>query len=109
MVLSSDAMSDLLRDARDLRQKLHRLELLLEIEKGGRSRSWFTGRSAQAVERAAAIKRLTETGLVETAAPPAHFRLTAEGREFLQDLRGKVGGGGPLDWTHADEIDFSRL
>ena len=32
-------MSDLLHGARDLRQKLYRLEVLLEIEKGGRSRS----------------------------------------------------------------------
>jgi hypothetical protein len=109
MVLSFGAVSDLLHDARQLRQKLHRLEVLLEIEKGGRSRSWFGGRTSQAVERAAAIRRLTETGLIETAAPPAHFRLTPEGREFLQDLRAKIGGGGPLDWTHADEIDFSKL
>jgi hypothetical protein len=102
-------MSDLLHDTRQFRQKLHRLEVLLEIEKGGRSRSWFAGRTAQASERATAIKRLTETGLIETADPPAPFRLTPEGREFLRDLRAKIGAGGPLDWTHADEIDFSKL
>jgi hypothetical protein len=109
MVLSSDAMSDLLYSAREFRQKLYRLEVLLEIEKGGRSRSWFTGKASPAGERAAAIKRLIETGLIETAAPPAHFRLTPEGREFLHDVRTKIGAGGPLDWTHADEIDFSKL
>ena len=109
MVLSSDAMSDLLHDARQLRQKLYRLEVLLEIEKGGRGRSWFSGKAPQDVERAAAVRRLTETGLIEAAASPAHFRLTPEGREFLQDLRSKIGSGGPLDWTHADEIDFSKL
>jgi hypothetical protein len=102
-------MSDLLHDARELRQKLHRLEVLLEIEKGGRSRSWFTGKAPQTVERTAAIKRLTETGLIEPAAPPARWRLTSEGREFLQDLRAKIGGGGPLDWTRVDEVDASRL
>ena len=109
MVLSSGAMSDLLDNARDFRQKLHRLEVLLEIERGGRRRSWFAGKAPQAVERAAAIKRLTQTGLIEAAAPPAHFRLTSEGRDFLKDVRAKVGAGGGLDWTRADEIDFSKL
>lgn len=107
MVLSSGAMSDLLHGARDLRQKLYRLEVLLEIEKDGRSR--ITGKAPQAAERAAAIKRLTDTGLIEAAAPPASFRLTPEGREFLKDVRTKVGAGDALDWTRADEIDFSKL
>jgi hypothetical protein len=106
MVLSSVAMSDLLHDARRLRQKLYHLEVLLEIEKGGRSR--FAGKAAQTAERAAAIKRLTESGLIEPAAA-ARFRLTTAGREFLQDMRAKISAGGPLDWTHADEIDFSKL
>lgn len=109
MVLSSGAMSDLLQNAREFRQKLYRLEVLLEIEKGGRSRSWFSGKARNAVERAAALRRLTETGLVEPADPPAHFRLTPQGREFLKDVRTKVGGGDALDWTRADEIDFSKL
>ncbi|HSE06261.1 MAG TPA: hypothetical protein VLK35_19090 [Methylomirabilota bacterium] len=102
-------MSELLDRARDLRQKLHRLEVLLEIERGGRSRSWFVGRTPEAVERAAAIKRLRDAGYIEPAAPPAHFRLTPDGRDFLKDVRTKVGSGGALDWTRADEIDFSRL
>lgn len=102
-------MSDLLHGARDLRQKLHRLEVLLEIEKGGRSRSWYAGKTPEAAERAAAIRRLTESGLVEAAAPPAHFRLTPTGRDFLKDVRAKVGAGDALDWTRADEIDFSKL
>ena len=109
MVLSSGAMSDLLHGARGLRQKLYRLEVLLEIEKGGRSRRRIAGKAPQAVERAAAIKRLTDTGLIEAAAPPVHFRLTPEGREFLKDVRTKVGAGDALDWTRADEIDFSKL
>jgi hypothetical protein len=102
-------MSDLLHGARGLRQKLYHLEVLLEIEKGGQGRSWFMGVAPQDVERAAAIKRLTDTGLIEAAAPPAHFRLTAEGFEFLKDVRTKVGAGAALDWTRADEIDFSKL
>lgn len=61
------------------------------------------------MERAAAIKRLTQTGLVEAAAPPVPFRLTPEGREFLRDVRAKVGTGDALDWSRADEIDFSKL
>jgi hypothetical protein len=106
MMLSSVAMSDLLRDARQLRQKLYHLEVLLEIEKGGRGR--FAREAGKTAERASAIKRLTETGLIEAAAA-ARFRLTTAGREFLQDMRAKLGAGGPLDWTHADEIDFSKL
>ncbi len=100
-------MADLLENARDLRQKLLRLEVLLEIDKGGRSQAWFTSKGA--ADRAAAIKRLTETGLIEPAAAPAHFKLTVEGHEFVRDLRAKVGAGRALDWMRADEIDFSRL
>jgi len=102
-------MDDLLSNARELRQKLHRLEVLLEIEKGPQSQSWFSGKSPQDVERTAAVKRLTETGLIEPAPSPDHFRVTAEGWEFLKDVRAKVGGGGGLDWTRVDEIDFSKL
>ena len=101
-------MSDLLRDARQLRQKLYHLEVLLEIEKGARGRR-LGGKATATVERAAAIRRLTERGLIEAAETSARFRLTVEGREFLQDVRTKIGAGGPLDWTHADEIDFSKL
>lgn len=102
-------MSDLLRDAREFRQKLQRLELLLEIEKGRRGRGWFGGQGAMDPERSAAIKRLSKSGLVEAAPPPIHFRLTPEGRDFLKDVRAKVSAGGELDWTRADEIDFSKL
>jgi len=102
-------MSDLLDGARELRQKIYHLEVLLEIEKGARSRGWFASKAPHAAERDAAIKRLTSTGLVEPSDAAAHFRLTSEGREFLQDLRRKVGAGNPLDWTHADEIDFTKL
>ena len=102
-------MSDLLHDARQLRQKMYHLEVLLEIEKGERGRSWFSGKTAESAERTGAIKRLTETGLIETAPDPDHYRLTSEGFEFLQDLRAKTGAGGPLDWTRADEIHFFKL
>jgi hypothetical protein len=102
-------MSDLLSGARELRQKLHRLEVLLEIEKGPRGQSWLAGRAPEDVERAAAVKRLTDAGLIEPASPPDHFRVTAAGWEFLKDVRAKVGAGGSLDWTRADEIDFSKL
>lgn len=109
VVLSSGAMSDLLDGARDLRRKLYHLEVLLEVERGGRGRSWFAGKTPPAAERAAAIKRLRDTGLIEAAAAPVHFRVTAQGREFLKDVRTKVGAGDALDWTRADEIDFSKL
>lgn len=102
-------MSDLLRDARQLRQRLYRLELLLEVERGREGRSWFEGKSPEDVERAAALKRLSDTGLLETAPPPDHFRLTPDGRDFLKEVRAKVTAHGAVDWTRADEIDFSRL
>jgi len=102
-------MADLLDSARDLRQKLLRLEVLLEVDKGGRSRAWFTSKAPGTAERAAAVQRLTEAGLIEAADPPAHFKLTVDGHEFVRDLRAKVGSGRDLDWTRADEIDFSRL
>lgn len=102
-------MADLLNDARELRQKLHRLEILLEIEKSPRSRSWFAGQAPPDAERAAAVKRLADAGLIEPAPSPDHFRVTAAGWEFLKDVRTKVGAGGNLDWTRVDEIDFSKL
>jgi len=102
-------MSDLLSDARDLRQKLYRLEVLLQVEKGRRSRSWFSGKVPDDPQHVAAMKRLSKSGLIEPAPSPAHFRLTSEGREFLKDIRSKVGARGELDWTRADEIDFSKL
>jgi hypothetical protein len=103
------AMSDLLSDARDLRQKLYRLEVLLQIEKGRRSRGWFRGLAPEDPQRTAAMGKLVKTGLIEAAPSPVHFRLTPEGRDFLKDVREKVGAHGELDWTRADEIDFSKL
>ena len=102
-------MSDLLGDARELREKLYRLEVLLQVERGRRGRAWFTGKAPEDPQRAAAMRRLSRTGLIETALPPIHFRLTSEGRAFLKDVRAKVGAHGELDWTRADEIDFSKL
>jgi hypothetical protein len=102
-------MSDLLSGARDLRQKLYRLEVLLQIKDGRRSRDWFSGKSPADPERAAVIRRLAKTGLIEPGPQPGYFRLTPDGRDFLKDVRAKVGSQGALDWTRADEIDFSKL
>jgi DNA-binding HxlR family transcriptional regulator len=102
-------MSDLLGDARDLRQKLYRLELLLQLEGGRRSRSWFTRKAPEDPQRTLAMRKLVKAGLIEAAPSPIHFRLTPEGRDFLKDVRAKVGARGGLDWTRADEIDFSKL
>lgn len=99
-------MSDLLHDARDLRQKLYRLEVLLEVEKGRRRRAWLTRADDQ--DRAAALRRLVKAGLIEST-ETSGYRLTSEGREFLTDVRAKVGRQGQLDWTRADEIDFAKL
>ena len=101
-------MSDLLGSARELRQKLYRLEVLLDIEKGSRSPRG-TKSPARDAERAAALKRLVASGLIEADSAPGRFRLTPDGRDFLKVVRSKVGAAGALDWTRADEIDFSRL
>jgi hypothetical protein len=103
-------MSDLLRDARDMRQKLYRLEVLLEIEKARPSRGSAPRKGTADPERAAAIRTLTRARLIEPVAGAGQFRPTPEGREFLRDLRAKVrSGNGEFDWTRADEIEFSKL
>jgi hypothetical protein len=53
--------------------------------------------------------RLPYTGLSAPAPAPQHSRVTADGWEFLQALRARVGGSSGLDWTRVDEIDFSKL
>ena len=102
-------MSDLLGSARELRQKLYRLEVLLDIEKGRRKPSRGAKSPANDAERAAALKRLVASGLIEADGAPSQFRLTSDGFEFLKAVRSKVGSAGALDWMRADEIDFSRL
>ena len=102
-------MSDLLGSARELRQKLYRLEVLLDVEKGGQSSPSRAANSAKDPERAAALKRLVASGLIEADGAPGRYRLTSDGFEFLKDVRSKVGSAGALDWMRADEIDFSRL
>lgn len=102
-------MSDLLDSARELRQRLYRLEVLLDVEKGRRSGDSLTGKAAKDVERAAAIARLSASGLIEAAPAPERFRLTPEGRDFLKVVRSKVSSQGMIDWTRVDEIDFSKL
>jgi len=103
------AMSDLLGSARELRQKLYRLEVLLDVEKGRRKASRGAKSAANDAERAAALKRLVASGLIEADGSPGQYRLTSDGFEFLKAVRSKVGSAGALDWMRADEIDFSRL
>jgi hypothetical protein len=103
-------MGDLLSDARQLRQRIYRLEVLLEVEKAEQSRTWFAREAPEDKERAATLKRLLDAGLIETTPASYHFRLTPDGRDFVKDVRAKVTGArGELDWTRADEIDFSKL
>ena len=100
---------DLHGRARDLRQKLYRLEVLLDIEKGRHGGDGLAGEAPKDVERAAALARLLESGLIEAAPAPAHFRLKPDGRDFLKAVRSKVAFHGMVDWTRVDEIDFSKL
>jgi hypothetical protein len=100
---------DLHGSARDLRQKLYRLEVLLSIEKGRLGGDEPAGEASRDAERAAALSRLIESGLIEAAPAPEHFRLKPEGRDFLKAVRSKVAFHGMVDWTRVDEIDFSKL
>jgi hypothetical protein len=100
---------DLHGSARDLRQKLYRLEVLLDIEKGRLGGEGPAGEASKDLERAAALARLVQTGLIETAPAPEHFRLKPDGRDFLKAVRSKVAFQGLVDWTRVDEIDFSKL
>src|SRR6266536_706465 len=95
---------DLHGSARDLRRKLYRLEVLLDIEKGR-----LGGDAPKDAERAAALARLLDSGLIEAAPAPEHFRLKPDGRDFLKAVRSKVAFHGMVDWTRVDEIDFSKL
>jgi hypothetical protein len=100
---------DLHGSARSLRQKLYRLEVLLDIEKGRHGGEGPAGEAPKDLERAAALARLLETGLIEAAPAPEHFRLKPDGRDFLKAVRSKVAFQGMVDWTRVDEIDFSKL
>jgi hypothetical protein len=71
--------------------------------------SKFYWRSKRVGEAGAGSRERSRKTPTEPAPPPVHFRLTPEGRDFLRDVRAKVGAGDGLDWTRADEIDFSRL
>jgi hypothetical protein len=102
-------MSDLLGSARELRQKLYRLEVLLDVERGSQKSSRGAKSPAKDAERATVLKRLVASGLIEADGVPGQYRLTADGFEFLKTVRSKVGSAGALDWMRADEIDFSRL
>jgi hypothetical protein len=62
---------DLHGSARDLRQKLYRLEVLLDIEKGRVGGDGMAGEALRDVERAAALSRLVESGLIEAARRPS--------------------------------------
>ena len=102
-------MGDLLESARELRQRLHRLEVLLDIEKGRGGPARASGKTPKDAERIAAVKRLEKTGLIEPEDSPAQYRLTPDGRDFLKEVRAKIAADGAVDWTRVDEIDFSRL
>ena len=102
-------MADLLTEAMELRQRLHCLEVLLQIEKGKRTKDWFAGKTPEDPERPKAVARLSKTGLVEVAASPHHFRLTPAGAAFLGNVRAKTAAEGKVDWTRGNEVDFPKL
>src|SRR5262249_58016254 len=82
------AMSDLLGSARELRQKLYRLEVLLDVEKGGRGRA---ANSVRDPERAAALDRLGASGPLEADGAPRQGRRPPDRLAVPTDARAQGG------------------
>ena len=90
------------------RQKLRRMEVLLAAHREGRTTEWFEGkvpaRNMNSKDRGQATRDLVENGLLEKddlyprAGHPHPYRLTPQGRTFLEDVLKKIGKGNNIDW-----------
>jgi hypothetical protein len=56
-----------------------------------------------------AVRRVVETGLIEPAPAPEHFRLTDAGRRFVANVRRKIEKDGKIGWGRVNEVDFPTL
>lgn len=73
-------------------QKLKKIEILHEIQGGGRTLSWFEGKTPKDDIRAEANKELLLTGFIEKIGgypyqQPHPFRLTQQGKEIVPDRK----------------------
>jgi hypothetical protein len=85
------------------------VEILLEVEKGRRTKEWLDGAALPADEGAEATRRLVQHGFLEARPEPVHYLLTEAGRRLLANIRAKIGPNGRVDWTKIDEVDFPRM
>ena len=98
------------------RQKLRRMEVLRAADKEERTREWFEGKVPEGdinrEDRGQATRDLLEIGLLEKddlyprARHPNPYRLTPQGRTFLNDVVEKIGKGKSIDWKRVKEIEF---
>ena len=98
------------------RQKLRRMEVLRAADKEERTREWFEGKVPEGDinrgDRGQATRDLLEIGLLEKddlyprARHPNPYRLTPQGRTFLNDVVEKIGKGKSIDWKRVKEIEF---
>lgn len=101
------------------RQKLRRMEVLRAADKEARTREWFEGKvpakDTNREDRGQATRDLLDIGLLEKdvrypgRGHPHPYRLTPQGRTFLEGVMKKIGKGNSIDWKRVKEIDFPML
>jgi len=96
-------------------QRLHRFDVLREASQGARSLDWFRGKvpSPENLDREQATRDLVRIGFIESVAgypdaAPHPFRLTQQGRAFLESAQQQIGRpeGTGLEWNRVDEVAF---
>jgi len=98
------------------RHKLRRMEVLTAADKDARDREWFEGKEPESdlnkEDRGQATRDLLDIGLLEKddlyprARHPHFYRLTLQGRTFLDDVIKKIGKRNSIDWKRVREIEF---
>ncbi len=91
---------------KDFRLKLYELELLLEAEKGRRIEGEFTGAEPENEERADALRRRVDRGLLERRPASENFAVTDAGHRMLLNVRKKIAPDSRVDWTRIAEPIF---
>jgi hypothetical protein len=101
------------------RQKLRRMEVLRAADKEARTQEWFEGKvpteDENREDRGQATRDLVAMGLLERdnlypqARHPHPYRLTPQGKTFLNEVAKKIGKGNSIDWKRVKEIEFPKL
>ena len=97
-------------------QKLRRMEVLRAADKEARTLSWFEGRvptgDPNREDRGQATRDLVDIGLLEKdegypgPGHPHPYRLTPQGKAFMEGVMTKIGRGNSVDWKRVKEIEF---